>query len=320
MVHVRPLRGFNKNEEGFLASKCSIFSSRSNFAVLPEYICCMKALGYYNGKMGNPSRLTVSFNDRAVFFGDGVYDATYARNRKIYALDDHLERFFDGLRALDIHLSLTKEDLKDLLCGLAKKTDGSECFVYWQASRGSALRDHAHQEDLNANLYIFFKPSRLKDQTVKVDVIAVDDTRYAHCHVKTLNLLPNVLAYQRAVKEGAGEAVFHKNGRVTEGSQSNIFLLKNGALVTPPADGLILSGITRRKTIEICENLGVPVGERAFSWEELIEADEVFLTSVSRLGIGVCRAGGIPIGGKDGELLKTIQNELYIDFCSQTER
>jgi D-alanine transaminase len=279
----------------------------------------MKVIGYYNGEIGEPQALRVPFNDRALYFGDGVYDATYGRNGKMYKIDSHLKRFYDNLRCMDINFSMPQAELKDILQGLMQKTEGESVFIYWQASRGSELRNHSYSPQIQANLYILLKPAPLKDPDKKVKIITLNDTRYLHCNVKTLNLLPNILAYQQAEREGAGEAAFVRDGQVTECSQSNLFILKDGRVITPPVSRFILPGITRQSILNICKRLDIPYDEKPFGRQELTGADEIFLTSVSRLAIGVSAVDQTPVGGKANELFKTLQNELLIEYYNQTE-
>ncbi|MBQ6846266.1 MAG: aminotransferase class IV, partial [Oscillospiraceae bacterium] len=114
----------------------------------------MKNLGYYNGKFGEIEEMTIPMSDRVCFFGDGVYDATYSRNYKIFSIDDHVNRFFSSAKLLEINLPVTKEELKDTLYDMVKKMDTGENFVYFQATRGSGVRNHLFPESGKANLWI----------------------------------------------------------------------------------------------------------------------------------------------------------------------
>lgn len=279
----------------------------------------MKTLGYYNGSYGEIEDMRVPMSDRVCFFGDGVYDATYSRNYKIYALDDHLDRFFDNTKQMGLQLTCNREELKDILGETVKKLDTGNQFVYWQATRGTEIRNHAYDPALTANLWILLKPAEIKDVTQKIKVITLEDTRYLHCNVKTLNLLPNILAAQKAESLGCAEAVFHRSGRVTECAHSNVSILKDGRLMTAPADRLILPGITRMRMIRVCKKLHIPVEETPYTLKELFEADEVIVTSAGQLAIGVSEIDFRPAGGRALALLKTIQDALLAELYEETE-
>ena len=160
----------------------------------------MKVLGYYNGVCGPLEEMTVPMNDRACYFGDGVYEAAMARNGVIFGLDEHMDRLFNSAGLLDIQIPYTKKELADILYELLGKMDDSEIFIYWQISRGTAMRKHEFPEaGVTANLWITMKPGSCKEPDSSLKLITVEDTRFFHCNIKTLNLLPNVMASQKAV-------------------------------------------------------------------------------------------------------------------------
>jgi D-alanine transaminase len=262
--------------------------------------------------------MTIPFNDRVCFFGDGVYDATYSANYKIYALDDHIDRFFNSAGLLDINLPVTKDEMKSLLYDMVKKVETGDLFVYWQATRGTQIRNHAFDPEIRANIWIVLKPAKIKDVTKKLKVITGDDTRFLHCNIKTLNLLPSVMASQRAESIGCDETILHRDGRVTECAHSNVSILRNGKLITAPTDRLILPGITRMHIIKMCKRLGIPVEETPFKLEDIFTADEVIISSAGQLCMGVSEVDGKPVGGKAPELLKKIQDALLEEFYLET--
>ena len=156
----------------------------------------MEALAYYDGKIGTPEELTVPFNDRVHFFGDGVYDATVGANGKVYLMQDHLDRFYTSARALDIHIPMPKDELGRLLTDLLAKVDGTTHFVYWQVTRGVETRNHVYAEDLPGKLWVSIRQNHLNDPDVPIKLNTEEDTRFYHCNIKTLNLLPSVAAVQ----------------------------------------------------------------------------------------------------------------------------
>lgn len=278
----------------------------------------MKNLGYYNGEIGELERMRVPMCDRVCFFGDGVYDATYARNHVVFALDEHLDRFYDNVRRVGLNLTQEKRELKTRIERLARKVDCDEQFVYWQATRGTAIRDHLCDPATTANLWVVIKPASVKDVSRPVSVIVERDERHLNCDVKTLNLLPNVLALERARRAGADEVVFHREGRVTECAHSNVHILRAGCLVTAPADRNILNGICRRHLIALCARYGVPVLEIPYTVRELKAADEVLLTSAGSFAVRVGTVDGERVGGKAPELLERLQQGLRDEFLRDT--
>lgn len=280
----------------------------------------MENLGYYNGKYGLLEEMTIPMNDRVCYFGDGVYDATYSRNHVIFALDEHIERFFNSAGLLKIKIPYTKEQVKEIIKDMVKKVDSGEQFVYWQVTRGTAMRNHAFPGDeVPANLWIMLKPLKIKDMSQKIKLITLEDTRFLHCNIKTLNLLPSVMAAQKTEEAGCQEAVFHRGTRVTECAHSNVSIIKDGILKTAPADNLILPGIARAHLIKMCKLFSIPVDETAFTLKELMEADEVIVTSSGQFCITACEIDGKPVGGKAPELVKKLQDALLEEFLEETK-
>ncbi len=278
----------------------------------------MERLGYYNGTFGPLDEMTVPMNDRVCWFGDGVYDAQPCRNYHIFALDEHVDRFFRSAAALKIEIPVTKDELKDLLNSLVQKMDTGDLFLYYQVTRGTGPRKHFFI-DAPANLWVTITPAGKYDGITPIKLITTEDTRFFHCNVKTLNLIPSVMAAQKAEEAGCAEAVFYRPGeRVTEGAHSNIHILKNGTLYTAPTDNLILPGIARAHLLRACEALGIPVKEEAFHLSDLFDADEIIVTSSSQLCRHACEVDGKPAGCKAPELYSKIQTYLIDEFERET--
>lgn len=278
----------------------------------------MKELAYYDGQTGTPDEVMIPFNDRVHFFGDGVYEATLGGNHKIFLLDEHLDRFYSSAKALDIRIPMEKKKLGVLLTELLKKVEGSTHFVYWQVTRGVAVRNHTYDQDLEGKLWVSIRPFAMQDPEKEIGVITKEDTRFYHCNIKTLNLLPSVMASQDAKRAGAGETVFHRGDLVTEGSHSNISILKNGVFYSHPNDNLILRGIAKTHMIEACYRLGIQVMERPFTLAELMDADEILVTSSSNFYRYATSVDGTPAGGKDPETRKLLQQAVIDEFLEYT--
>lgn len=274
----------------------------------------MKKAGYFNGEIGPLEEMKIPMTARSVYFGDGVYDAAMIANGVCFDLEDHIDRFYNSLRLLDIrNFTLDRQQLKAELLRTAECAEGDVRLLYWQVDRGSWPRQHKYPpEDVKANLLITVTPKKLADIRLPIRLITAEDTRYLHCNIKTLNLIPNIMANQKAAEAGCDEAIFHRGNTVTEGSYSNVSILKDGRLITHPADELILPGISRKHLLELARGLGVECVEREFALDEMFGADEVFITGSTTLVRRAEAIDGISVGGRDGELFVTLQG-AYMD-------
>ena len=280
----------------------------------------MENLGYYNGTYGPLETMTVPMNDRACYFGDGIFEVAYVRNYRIYSAEEHMDRLYESARELGIRIPLTKEEFLQLLSELVRKVDSHEQLLYWQVSRGTAMRAHAPEEELCGNIWVTIRPKKLASTYEPMKLITVEDKRFYFCHMKTLNLLPTVLASQEAQRRGADEAIFHRSGRVTECAHSNISIIQeDGSVKTAPADHLILAGIARGHFLRPCREFGVPVYEEPYTVEELMRAREVIVTSSGTLCRPAVSVDGVPVGGRSPELLRRLQDALFRDFLQKTE-
>lgn len=278
----------------------------------------MENLGYYNGKFGPLEEMMVPMDDRVCWFGDGVYDAGPCRNYKIFAIDEHIDRFFNSAALLDIKMPVTKQELKDLLNDLVKKVDTGDLFVYYQVTRGTGIRNHAFTEG-PGNLWVMLKPAVIPDGIEPIKLITVEDTRFFHCNIKTLNLIPSVMATEKAKEAGCQEAVFYRpGGRVTECAHSNVHIIKDGKLYTAPTDNLILPGIARAHLIRMCKKLNIAVSETPYTLDDLFQAEEVIVTSSSNLCLHACEIDGKPVGGKQPEMMELLRKSLLDEFLEET--
>ena len=280
----------------------------------------MKDIAYYNGQIGRIDEVRAPITDRGLYFGDGVYDAAMVRNKKIFALDDHLDRFYNSLRLLRINPPMERDALADVLRDLVSRLDSdAPHMLYWQSTRAAAHRMHAFPKDAKATLMAFAEPCGLDRHDHPYRLITVEDTRFLHCNIKTLNLIPNCMAMQQAVEAGCDEVVLHRGDRVTEGAHSGLAMLKGGAFCTPPADNLILPSITRKHFIALCGQLGVPVREAPFTVDELLDADEIMILSTGSHCIAVSHVDGKPVGGRDTALLDRLQTAYQAWFDRETD-
>ena len=275
----------------------------------------MKHIGYYNGEIGPLEEMKIPMLDRAVYFGDGCYDAAMFSNNRIFALEDHLDRFYNSCRLLEIPFDMEREALTKELQKCIDANELSEGMIYWQCSRGTYYRSHNFPpETVKPNLMIFTVPDEIVPMDTTYKLISMEDTRFLHCNIKTLNLIPSVIAYQRCIEAGCQETLFHRQGRVTECAHSNVLILKDGTLHTPPRDNLILPGITLKHLILLAKENNIPVIEAPFSMDELKNADEVIISNSGAFCIRADELDGEPIGGKDPKTLKILQDAYRDKF------
>ena len=275
----------------------------------------MKHIGYYNGEIGPLEEMKIPMLDRAVYFGDGCYDAAMFSNNRIFALEDHLDRFYNSCRLLEIPFDMEREALTKELQKCIDANELSEGMIYWQCSRGTYYRSHNFPpETVKPNLMIFTVPDEIVPMDTTYKLISMEDTRFLHCNIKTLNLIQSVIAYQRCIEAGCKETLFHRQGRVTECAHSNVLILKDGTLHTPPRDNLILPGITLKHLIILAKENNIPVIEAPFSMDELKNADEVIISNSGAFCIRADELDGKLIGGKDPKTLKILQDAYRDKF------
>ena len=279
----------------------------------------MKALGYYNGSFGPLDEMQVPMMDRAVYYGDGVYEATLAKNGVIYALDAHVDRLYRSAEMLKIVPYMDKDEMKKELARMVGQMDDDTVLLYWQISRGTGRRAHPFPEG-KSNFMMMITPFTLVNLMENVKCITREDTRFLHCNIKTINLIPSIMAMQAAKDAGCYEAILHRNGRVTECSKSNVHILKDGALITAPADNLILAGIARSHLMEACNSLNIPVYEREYTVDELKNADEIMTSSSTSFLRRVTEVDGAEAGGRSEKTVRALQDYVMNRFFNETNR
>ena len=278
----------------------------------------MKNVGYYNGEMGPLETLKVPALDRAFYFGDGCYEASTFSNNIIFALKEHLERFYQSCRLLKIDFDMAADDLAIELQRCVDANELDSGLVYWQCSRGTYFRMHAvPPAEVKPNLFIYTSPYEMTPPDTTFKLISMVDDRYLLCNIKTLNLIPNVLAAERCREAGCDEVVFHKDGRVTEGAHSNILMLKDHILHAPPQDRYILPGITLNHLLMLAEDVGIEVKEDPFTLEDLMEADEIIVSSSGAFCIPASSIDGVSVGGKDRRSLAMLQNAYETYYAKE---
>lgn len=255
-------------------------------------------------------RAHVDIEDRGYQFGDGVYEVIRVYGGKMFCKDQHLSRLLKSANEIRLSLPFPLERLDTLLEELVSQNRLQEGTIYLQVSRGTAPRNHPFPEKVYPRLVAYTQVVTRPLQSLQQGVRAITepDLRWLRCDIKSLNLLGAVLAKQKAVDHGCQEAILHRDGQVTEGSSTNVFIVNNGQLITHPADHFILRGITRDVIIELAQELGIPVREKTFSAEELFRADEVFLSSTTLEVTPVVSIDSRKVGsGLPGEVTRQLQ-------------
>ncbi len=267
---------------------------------------------YLNGRYLPKDEVGISPDDRGFLFADGVYEVIRTYGRRPFRLEAHLNRLARSLRELRIAFE-KPESLaavcEQLLARNSVPTD--EASIYIQITRGSAPRFHGFPKPgTPPTVYACVQPlpSSSKSQQNGIKAILVSDNRWGRCDIKSVALLPNVLAFQRALDEGAEEAVFVRDGLVTEGSHSNAFAVVDGVVLTAPLAGHVLPGITREVVLEVCRSEGVRVEERPIPEAMFLAAEEAFVTGTGAEIMPIVRLGERQVGdGRPGPVTRQLQ-------------
>lgn len=278
---------------------------------------------YLNGAFLPLEQACVSVTDRGFLFGDGVYEVIPAYGGRLFRLPHHLQRLQNSLDGIRLANPLDAGEWENMLNKLlAQNRDAAgpdnDQSVYLQVTRGcAARRDHSFPEKISATVYAASNPIARPDPAIEqtgVAVITLDDTRWQRCDIKAITLLPNVLLRQQAVDQGAAEAILVRGGQVIEGSSSNVFMVRNGTIITPPKSERMLPGITRDLVLELAAKHGLPRAETDIDETILAQAEEVWITSSTREIVPVTRLNGRAIGaGRPGPLWKIMAGH-YRDY------
>ncbi len=237
---------------------------------------------YLNGKFLELSEARVSVLDRGFIFGDAVYEVIPAPGGRFFGLDEHLVRLERSLAAVQIAAPMAAEGWSAVLNELLVRNAGGDVAVYLQVTRGVAERDHAFPRDITPTVFAMCKPLPAQQGLARVSAITLPDNRWGRCDIKSTSLLANVLLRNEAVRRGCYEALLVRDGRLTEGAASNVFVVHGGRVRTPPLGPALLAGVTRGLIIDALARAGCEVEEADIEVAELAGADEIWLTSSSR--------------------------------------
>lgn len=270
---------------------------------------------FLNGKFVERSKALIPADDRGFQFADGVYEVIKYYNGFPFRFEDHLERLKYSLDQLKLNyenLSELREIFGHLL--LLNNLESSDSGIYLQITRGVHSRVHHFPPITERTIYAyaFPFPSFRENLRKGISAITSEDIRWLRCDIKSVSLLPNTLLFQKARESGAGECILIRNGMVTEATHSSVAGIKNGMVITHPLSNLILPGITRKITAEICKEYNITIDERAIHEGELTGMDELFICGTGSEITPVISVNGHPIGpGKPGPVTCFLQDKLF---------
>jgi D-alanine transaminase len=275
---------------------------------------------YLNGEFLPLDQAKVSVLDRGFIFGDGVYEVIPVYGGQLFRLNQHLQRLDHSLAGIRLDNPLPYDQWNSILEELVERNATEEYgdqSVYLQVTRGVAKRDHAFPKGVAPTVFAMSNPLAplpASLATEGVAAITLDDIRWRYCNIKAITLLPNILLRQQALDANAAEAILISDGEVTEGAASNLFIVKDNLLITPPKGPRLLPGITRDLILELAETHGIAYREGAIRENELREADEVWLTSSTKEILPVTRLDGKAVSGdKPGPMWARVIS-LYQDY------
>ena len=265
---------------------------------------------YLNGAFVPLSEARIPVLDRGFIFGDGIYEVVPVYDGRPFRLTQHLKRLERSLAAISIDNPFDEAGWRALIADLVGRHGWPNQFVYMQITRGVARRDHAFPKGIQPTVFAmtseFVAPAAaLREQGLSV--MTADDERWLHCDIKSVSLLGNVLAKQAAVDAGAAECMMFRDGILTEGSSSNIWVVRNGRVLGSPVNHLVLEGIRVGLLAELCARCGLDYELRRVPREEVLQADELMLTSATREILPITKVDGAPVGnGRPGPVYQRL--------------
>lgn len=276
----------------------------------------MSRVVYVNGSYVPEDQGKVSIFDRGFLFADGVYEVMAVIAGRLVDYDPHMERLERSLKEIQMAWPCSKAELRQMHEELIKRNKLDEGIIYMQVTRGSADRDFKFPKETKSTLVAFTQVQKLLDNphaVTGVKVVTIPDIRWARRDIKSVMLLAPVLGKQKAYEEGAFEGWMMEDGKITEGTSSNAYIVKDGKVVTRPLSNSILAGCTRRSLFRMAKEHGVTIEERLFTPDEAYAADEAFLTSASNFVLPIVEIDGKRIGGGQPGPVVRILRKIYLD-------
>ena len=261
--------------------------------------------------------------DRGFIFGDGVYEVVPVYSKVPFRLEEHLSRLERSLGAVGIRNPYTREQWRGIIAGLIERQPFEDQGVYFQVTRGVAKRDHAFPKDAQPTVFMMANPL-VPPPRVQVErgasAITARDNRWLRCDIKSISLIGNVLLRQLSAEADAVETLLLRDGKLTEASSSNVFIVSGGVIKSPPKNELILPGITYDVVVELARAHSMPLEFGDITESDMRIADEIWVTSSSKEVLAVVELDGKPVGdGRPGPLFRRMY-QLYQDFKREVMR
>ena len=278
---------------------------------------------FLNGKFMPVEEARVPVLDRGFIFGDGVYELVPVYSRVAFRMDEHLARLERSLAAVRIRNPYSRAEWREIILQLIAKQPFEDQGIYFQVTRGVAKRDHAFPKDVAPTVFIMsnplVNPPRQLVELGASAVTAIDD-RWHRCDIKSISLIGNCLLRQVSAEVGAVETLLFRDGKLTEASASNVFVVQRGVILSPPKSNLILPGITYDVIVELAQGAGLPLEFRDVTEDEVRSADEIWVTSSSKEVLAIVTLDGKPVGdGKPGAVFRRMYG-LYQEFKQKVMR
>jgi len=276
----------------------------------------LKRLAWIDGSICDLSEAKIPLEDRGYLLGDGIYEVIKIYNKKPFYLWPHLDRLQNSASGIEMEIPYSMEKIEQEIDNLIKMSECRGGYLYMQVTRGAAKRDHLFPEGTSPSMVMYVReytsPASIEDIEPS-NCITLPDERWMNCYIKSINLLPNVLARQKAANAGAQEAILYRpGGTVMEGTRTNVFAVIDGIVRTHPESRLILSGITRMIALELLEKLGIPVSEEPFQVEDLEKASEVWTTSTGMEIVPVANIDGRAVSESvPGPICRSLIEEFW---------
>ena len=273
-------------------------------------------LVYLNGEYLPLEEAKISVLDRGFTFGDGVYEVFLVYQRKIFRFTEHLKRLNNSLAAIYMENPLSAEEWEKILSTLVARNPADNQSLYLQVTRGVSERDHSIHLSKKPTVFAMSKALPERHLSNGIKAITCEDIRWKLCYIKAITLLPSILLRHQAFEAGAMEAILLRDNIVTEGAASNVFVVKENIIKTPPKDGNLLPGITRDLIVELLNKEGIICKEEEVSRDELLNADEIWITSSTWEIVPVVQLDDQQVGtGKPGKMWQRVM-DIYQHFKS----
>ena len=283
----------------------------------------MPDIVYLNGKFMPIEEAYVPVLDRGFIFGDGVYEVVPAYSKHPFQLAEHLRRLQYSLDKVRITNPHSDAEWTQLIAEIIKRNNGDDQSVYFQVTRGVAKRDHAFPKGVTPTVFMMSNPLVTPSPALVdsgVACISAEDYRWLNCDIKSVSLLGNCMLRQLSADVDAAETILFRDGRLTEASSSNVFIVRNGVVLTPPKDNLVLPGITYDVVLEIARAREFEVEVRDVTEADVRSAEEIWLTSSNKEVLAVTTLDGKPVGdGRPGLLFRRM-HALYQQFKQEHMR